>query len=273
MREKRRKEEEQQREQALAFEMQEKERQMREEALRIKEEEERRQKEEDSRTILEINSYFEKYILKDTILLDSNIWMGPEYESFFIFLREQLRSNDKKIVLYGPQFDEICNIKKKTYYKTPKNVRSRIAINRIEDFQLNELLTIKPLTIDAERGAYADPLIIKMVLGLLENNEKVVFISDDKELRIRIRGLSEDKKKNCVVVPGTDLIDKAKSYCRIKNLFYEEQNIENYYSDVDAELDDEYDDEYEDLPTFQEETKEQWEQVQPKGSEHSVIYL
>jgi hypothetical protein len=217
---------------------------------RRKSDERRLQQEENEQTILEINSYFEKYILKDTILLDSNIWMNPDYESFFITLREQLKNQDKKLVLYGPQFDEICNIKKRTGYRTIQNRLSRLAINRIEEFQINNLLKIKPLTIDAEKRAYADPLIIKMVLGLLDNNEKVVFISDDKELRIRMRGFSEEKKNNCVVVPGKDLIDKSKSYCKIKELYYEEPNIENYYSEADKYIE------------FQVDKHEEWESIE-----------
>lgn len=198
------------------------------------EKEEREQREEDARrTIKEVNDYFEEFVLKRRIMIDSNIWMNLGYDAFFITLYDQIKSHDEQIELYGPQFDEICNIKNRTKYKSFQNSSARCAINRIEEFQLRDLLVIKPLTVDAEKGAYADPLIIKLILNFTKNDEKVVFISDDIELRIRMRGLSEDKKSNCFVLSGQELIEKSIDYCEAKNLRYEEPTIEQYYSELD----------------------------------------
>jgi hypothetical protein len=242
-----------------------KEQQLMEDVERLEKEEQEKERlrilTRNKNMILEINSYFEKYVLKDSIIIDSNIWMNPDYKNFFITLREQLKSNNNKIVLYGPQFDEICNIKKRTHFGNEVNFRARLAITRIEESQLNERLIIKPLTIDAVRGAYADPVIITMILKLLDNNENVVLISDDKELRIRMRGLAENKKYNCVVIPGNDLMEKSDAYCRIKNIHYEEPDYETYYSesDEDAQLHDD--------------DQTQYEDKEPQVLKENVIYL
>lgn len=195
---------------------------------------EREENEKEVKRILDnVNYCFDKYILVDSIVLDSNIWMDPEYEAFFAILQEKLSQNNKKTILYEPQFDEICNIKTKNDIKSRKGSAARCAINRIENFQLNELLSIKPLSIKADKNAYADPIIIKMILRLIKNEKKVVLITDDMELRIRLRSVSEENKNRCVVLPGKDIVYDTIEYCHLMNWKYETANVENYYSDFD----------------------------------------
>ncbi len=211
--------------------------QQKKERKRQEEEQRRRQVEEQRRRIIEqTNEYFENFILKGRILFDSNIWMNRGYDAFFLTLQDQIQRVQSKIELYGPQFDEICNIKKRTKYNSYKNASARCAINRIEELQMKDLLQIKPLTIEPDEGAYADPLIIKLILKLINNNEKVVLISDDIELRIRMRGLlPNDKRANCVVLPGQELINKSIEYCSVKELRYEKAKIEDYYSLIEEQ--------------------------------------
>jgi hypothetical protein len=113
--------------------------------------------------------------------------MKPEYNVFFEILSRVLRENSIKLILFAPQFDEICNIKKKRSYEESGNKRARLAINRIESFQKDDLIIIAPITIDAAPGVYADPLIVKLFINAAKKGQKCNFISDDKELRIRVR--------------------------------------------------------------------------------------
>ncbi|GHT36730.1 hypothetical protein FACS189427_08840 [Planctomycetales bacterium] len=106
-----------------------------------------------------------------------------------------MRENSIKLTLFAPQFDEICNIKKKLSYEKSGNKRARLAINRIENFQKDDLIMIAPITIDAAPGVYADPLIVKLFIKAAKKGQKCNFISDDKELRIRIR---EHLRKNAM---------------------------------------------------------------------------
>jgi hypothetical protein len=113
--------------------------------------------------------------------------MNEEYDLFFRVLGRCVREASTQLVLYGPQFDEICNIKLKSRYGDDRNQRARLAINRIEDFQKGDLLRIEPVTIDPNRSAYADPMIVKLLVADAKRVDRVCFISDDKELRIRVR--------------------------------------------------------------------------------------
>jgi len=89
--------------------------------------------------------------------------------------------------LFGVQFDEITNIKKNSKYKAPKNLRSRIAIDRIEQFQKAGLLKVIPITINAKKDAYADPVIVEVLTKQSQEGKFCTLFSDDKELRIRVR--------------------------------------------------------------------------------------
>jgi hypothetical protein len=81
----------------------------------------------------------------------------------------------------------MCNIKRKAEFGDDRNRRARLAINRIETFQKDGLLRIEPVTIDPDRAAYADPVIIKLMVADAKTAKTLCFVSDDKELRIRVR--------------------------------------------------------------------------------------
>ena len=127
--------------------------------------------------------------LSDHLVIDSNIWMHGDYDAFFQLLEKILRKANRKIIIYGVQFDEICNIKSSHEYGSQKSKRARLAINRIENFQKNEILKIETVSIKSERWAYADPVVLKLLISLSKESHSVVFISNDKELRIRAREL------------------------------------------------------------------------------------
>ena len=115
--------------------------------------------------------------------------MHGDYDAFFQLLEKILRKANRKIIIYGVQFDEICNIKSSHEYGSQKSKRARLAINRIENFQKNEILKIETVSIKSERWAYADPVVLKLLISLSKESHSVVFISNDKELRIRAREL------------------------------------------------------------------------------------
>ena len=125
--------------------------------------------------------------LTPCLVIDSNIWMNEAYDAFFQTLNVLCKQVSYKLILFGVQIDEISNIKKATNYGDERNKRSRIAINRIESLQKAGLLTIQPISLDAELGAYADPLLVKILSTESRKGVKCTFISDDKELRIRLR--------------------------------------------------------------------------------------
>jgi hypothetical protein len=173
--------------------------------------------------------YFSKYILNEHIIIDSNIWMNRAYDVFFVTLEKQLLNAGRVIELFGPQFDEICNIKKRTSFGGGQNSSARCAIGRIEDFQLKEILKIRPLSIDAKQGAYADPLIIKILLEHTNNDESAVLVTDDIELRIRTREFISEKRNLCAILSGKELIEMSVDYCDVNGFVYEKADLNDYY--------------------------------------------
>lgn len=190
------------------------EREAQEAARRAKEEAER-----NAKNATECEAIFSKNILPRFFVVDSNIWMNERYMPFFRCLYYALKETGKKMILYGPQFDEICNIKKNTDYGEDRNARARLAINRVELFQRAELLEIKPINVEAQRGAYADPLILRLLVSVSKQDHDVALVSDDKELRIRARQLLADHGKGeLAIVEGDALAPLCASYVTVKGL-------------------------------------------------------
>jgi len=126
------------------------------------------------------------------MIIDSNIWMNEDYDSFFACMRLACIKKEYRIDLFGVQFDEMANIKKACSYGEVRNKRARLAINRIEDFQKEKLLNIVPVTLDAKRGAYADPVIVKVLATKSREGKECTLFSNDKELRVRARQVLAD---------------------------------------------------------------------------------
>jgi hypothetical protein len=148
---------------------------------------ERKQQADERRATKRVNVLCNSLTSADCLIIDSNIWMNEEYDALFVCLRESTLKSKKTIVVFGPQFDEICNLKRTTSYKDESNQRARLAINRIEKLQKERLLRIEPVTIEAVKGAYADPLIVQLLISEAQNARSICFVSDDKELRVRVR--------------------------------------------------------------------------------------
>jgi len=171
---------------------------------------------------------FNEELFPSLCIIDSNIWMTEEYEVFFAALMAALKRSSKALFLYGPQFDEICNIKKCTAYGEPRNRRARCAISRIEALQNNGLLTIKPIGIESKEGAYADPLIIMLLRTNSRLGNPVTFISNDKELRIRARQILQDEQHgsaNYRIYEGDDLIRLCTNYCSHRGILWTQSKI------------------------------------------------
>lgn len=151
----------------------------------------------------------------DCCVIDSNIWMNEDYDSFFTLLEAVGRREGFVIDLYGPQFDEIANVKKATSYGEDRNKRSRLAINRVEHMQKQGRMTIKPVTVDAKRGAYADPLLVKLIDAQARAGKSCTFFSDDKELRVRVRQhLMDSRAEKWQIVELDELIKQCDSACK-----------------------------------------------------------
>lgn len=150
-------------------------------------------------------------IAKGCLIIDSNIWMNEDYDDLFKALNICCNRYKSIIYLYGPQFDEISNIKSKTQFTDERNKRARLAINRIEKLQVSGILKIRPITINSDPRAYADPLIIKLLIEESKRGINCVFISDDKELRIRVREqLASVNSDKWLIIDGDKFLKSAR---------------------------------------------------------------
>ena len=144
-------------------------------------------------------------LLTESLFIDSNIWMMDDekwfkvspavfHDSQYLFsdiLPRVCREKDYVIMLPSWQFDEICNVNNKSKYDDVSGRNSRIAIGRIEELQKEGLLRIENITLNAER-AYADPLIIEEAIKAVKAGRNSTVVTNDKELRIRLRQLLTD---------------------------------------------------------------------------------
>ena len=158
----------------------------------------RRQIEEDARlepgrratiksAALETLSILRDAVASDFLILDSNAWMNEGFDSFFQALRRCATETQKQLVLSVPQFNEICSRKRTTAADDPVNRRARLAINRIEQLQKEGLLRIAKAPTDFMKDPHADPLEVSILIAEAKPANSIHFISDDEELRIRVR--------------------------------------------------------------------------------------
>ena len=133
--------------------------------------------------------FLRENLLLDSLIIDSNIWMDdrPQYDNFITIFRFLLMHLDIRYTFYGPQFEEICNIKFRTVYGESANKKSRIAINRIDKLSDENLLRITPVNIELEYPGHVDPMLIKLLLMDAKKGKNVALLSNDVELRIRAR--------------------------------------------------------------------------------------
>jgi hypothetical protein len=149
-------------------------------------------------------------LLTPCLIIDSNIWMTQAYDAFFETMTYVCRESQYTISLLCPQFDEIANLKNSTQFGTEKSRAARLAIGRIEDFQKSGILTIKDISINAKPGSYADPIILRLLSAEASKGTACTFISDDKELRIRVRAHLQGKNAKCEVIEMEHLLPRCR---------------------------------------------------------------
>ena len=130
-------------------------------------------------------SYFKNSIL----YIDSNVYMTEEANGFFIFISEDLfkiKNYDINIIMLKEQYTEMYKIKKnKDNQESAKSARD--AFRLIEELQEDGCITIENLDIESNAKSYADPILIKRIISHLKNNENVIFVTFDSDLKIRLR--------------------------------------------------------------------------------------
>jgi len=161
-----------------------------------------------SRSFKKSMVFLRENLFLDCLIIDSNIWMDdrPQYDNFMSVFRFLLRSFNICYIFYGPQFDEICNIKKRTGYGESANQRSRTAIKRIDKLSDENLLEITQINIESKYPGHVDPMLIKLLLMEAKKGKSAALLSNYVELRIRAREkLKEHNVNNYRIFKMDDL--------------------------------------------------------------------
>ena len=132
--------------------------------------------------------------------------MNASLDEFFSRLSSELSRNNRQLVLFGPQFDEICNIKDRKPFASKKGRLARLALARIERMQSSALLDVQAIDFETDKRAFADPKIVMLINDFTRAGKDVFFVSDDRELRIRARQFTSRNSGNLTVYDSKSLL-------------------------------------------------------------------
>lgn len=130
------------------------------------------------------------------VYLDSNIFMDFKFDNIF----DYMINNKVKVTIIKSQYDEMINLRKK--YKDSKTNKAKsllpqltLAFNRVEKLLDNTKSNIKDIGFDSEKNAYADIDFIKVILNKLKKDKSIVFVTQDRDLRTRLKTMIKEDKK------------------------------------------------------------------------------
>ncbi len=139
------------------------------------------------------NLLFER-LKNKTLYVDSNIFMAEPNDAIDRFFRELAQHENIKITMPTEQYEEIYKIKSNDGDSAKA---ARDAFRRIEKLVDSKHIDIFELEITPNQSlSYADPIFIKMILEDLKNEKEVYFITEDKDLKIRLKSKIEAEKLN-----------------------------------------------------------------------------
>ncbi|WP_428023938.1 type II toxin-antitoxin system VapC family toxin [Arcobacter sp.] len=162
-------------------------------------------------TVLDSEKFIKRF-KNDIVYFDSNIYMEKTFTPLFEYMisnPKSIKQLEFKLIMPEIQYQEIYNLKKSE--NDTKAYGARRAFYNIEKLQELELLVIEGLEVSSNKKAYADPEFIKCILNHIQNHENVIFLTEDRDLKIRLR--------NIIKKDGLD-----PTYLKI----YSEENIDKY---------------------------------------------
>ena len=166
------------------------------------------------------------------LYIDSNIFMAKANIGVERFFNEILEYPNINITMPTEQYEEIYNLKNSDMEVKAKPARSafRIIEKLFDSKHLNILeLKDKPNAVKA----YADPVFIKMITDNLKVEKEVYFITEDKDLKIRLKSKIESEKLNIgnLVICSFNTLYEDKH-----NLVDEERNRKKKSEKFDKEM-------------------------------------
>lgn len=121
----------------------------------------------------------------DRILIDTNIWLEPGLHRMLRLLATAATSNQRPLTMIGAEFEEIVRLKGAR--EPDRASKARQALRFVEHLLTENILSIERIPFENVRGAYFDRVAQQVTARELSRGRRVAIITDDTELRIRLR--------------------------------------------------------------------------------------
>jgi len=121
----------------------------------------------------------------DRLLIDTNIWMNARYHSNLSLIADAAHQNRRTLTILGPELEELVRLKRS---KLPAKANdANAALRLIEKLQIQGHLRIENVSINHVPRAYFDAVAQKLAMQELACHRTVAIVTDDAELRVRLR--------------------------------------------------------------------------------------
>lgn len=139
------------------------------------------------------------------LLLDTCVWENAEYSDLFDTLQSMCVEQNRKISILREVYLEIIN--HGNTEDAEAQARSRAAKRFIERLITNDCVNIEDDAIsntEKHNQVYADPAMLKFALTCAEKGSECTIITDDRDLRIRIKSQLNKIKSSSVKIYSVD---------------------------------------------------------------------
>ena len=128
--------------------------------------------------------YAAEHLLVDCLLIDSKVWMSDECGSFFYVLEQACREKGGyKLVIDAEQLEEMRGIRG----AVDQSHRAELAVERIEQLRNKGLLAVSEAKLVSDPALEGEPLIIRQLDSATRAGRTTTFVTDDREMRIKVR--------------------------------------------------------------------------------------
>jgi hypothetical protein len=153
-----------------------------------------------------------RQLLRDVLVMETPVWLNEKYAGFFNALSLVLAANNKKLLLFDEQRDEILLAVQKTI---ERNGQAK-PVNDIPTLfkQLLDNNLIARQSLEGFNEGAIEPLSLKLLICAAKNSRNVTFISDSRGLIDRARAILKLKKIGLTVIDYLESLAPAcDEYC------------------------------------------------------------
>jgi hypothetical protein len=152
-------------------------------------------------------------LLRDVLVIDTTVWLNEKYDGFFNALSLVLAANNKKLLLFDEQRDEILMTAQQTFESAGQATAVHDEQSPLKQFMGNNLIIREHLDLPDETAENALP--IKLLVCAAKKSRNVTLISDNRELTDRARAVLKSRKIGLTVIDYLeDLLLGCHDYCR-----------------------------------------------------------